>query len=610
VPVGCDFQHPKTGLLGYLDGWNTRQYPTNGAWAVAAAFDDYAALVATHRDALPVIAGDLTPYYMGFYATRADLKRRAREAARPIFAAETFASALGADGLAAMATMAPGLELLTLSDHHDYLPGTSTDTVAATEQLPWLDQAQAAGDAAFASVAGEIAGRIPPTAGALARIVVFNPAGVPQGGVMDASIPAQTGAVMAQAGGAPVPFETVGYITAEGQPQAQQVRLQLPQLPPWSWQAVDLVAGNGALPAAPTVALTGGGVPATGDSVTRVVLQNGHVVAQFDRPADRSRPFALTSLAFDGVQALAGDSFVLTDYADGGGLWRLGNEMDGCSLTAIAPGPDDAKGEQASALGSSLSAGVLFQNGTTQREAWLDAGGTALRLALTTGAAQGTTRTATFSFAIPSGAPLRTSSPAGSLDRAPQRIYTPTFWPAVLWAGSGPWAVLLRQSTGVRLDAGGGMELLTARDARQEQCDVEGGTGSDPGTHRFEWEVIGAPAAIDAERAAAAFNRPLVPVVAGAPAAPADLPASLSLAGLDGDGVLSILKPATRGDGVILRALLLPGPVTVHLSPLLAGRHATRVDAVERDLEDLGTVSDTLVLDRARYGAIATVRLR
>jgi hypothetical protein len=59
-----------------------------------------------------------------------------------------------------------------------------------------------------------------------------------------------------------------------------------------------------------------------------------------------------------------------------------------------------------------------------------------------------------------------------------------------------------------------------------------------------------------------------------------------------------------------VRALLLPGPATLHLSAQLADRQLVRVDAVERDLEALGSAGESVVLDPARYGAIATLRLR
>src|SRR5262249_48624196 len=130
VPVGCDFQMPKTALIQYLDGYNQRRYPTTGAYAVAASFEDFAALVGEHRDPLPVLDGDqadLTPYFQGFYGSRAAVKQRSRQAARPFLVAETFAVALGEQGAPLVGAVAPELALLARSDHHDFVTGTSAD---------------------------------------------------------------------------------------------------------------------------------------------------------------------------------------------------------------------------------------------------------------------------------------------------------------------------------------------------------------------------------------------------------------------------------------------------------------------------------------------------
>jgi hypothetical protein len=285
--------------------------------------------------------------------------------------------------------------------------------------------------------------------------------------------------------------------------------------------------------------------------------------------------------------------------------------MDGGALAPRAPDPAEAAGETVTiAESGALTARVVFTGAREVREARLDAGAAGLDLALTGAAATGTARTVGFAFAAPAGAPLRTSAAGGYVERTPARIYEPTFWPAVEWISNGPVAILLRQSTGVRLGADGAVELLALRDARQESCDLLGGSGSDPDEHRLEWRLVPAATPLEAEAAALAFNRPVVLVPGPAGAAAPDLAAEASLAELEGDGVLAALKPADRGGGVILRVLLWPGPATVHLGAPLAGRTAVRVDAAERDLEDLGPVTDTIVLDRAQYGAIATVRLR
>ncbi|HEY3356607.1 MAG TPA: hypothetical protein VGQ83_25375 [Polyangia bacterium] len=612
VPVGCDFQSPKPRLIEYLDGHNRRQYPKTGVWAVAAPFEDYAALVGAHRAELPVIDAELSPYFMGFYGSRPGLKRRIREAARPFWAAETFAVALGGDGAARAAALRPALARLAWSDHHDFIPGTSTDAVVAAEQLPLLDAAEAAGQAALAEVAAALAARVPPAAGAVGRVVALNPAGVARSDVVEVVVafapPVADLALQARAAGAPVPLEVVAATPAAGGYGAATLRLAVRDLGPWSWRAIDLVPGAAAPTAAPTVALLdAAGQPASGAAVVRVVLQNERVRAQWDLAA-AGAGFALTSLSIDGAEALAADSFFTTDYADDGGLWRLGQEMPGCALTPLAPA---AETETVTADESgALTARVVFATPTTRRTARLDAGDAGLTLTHAGRAAVGTTRTVWFAFAADPGAPLRTSAPGGFLERTPERVYTPTYWPAVAWAAAGPFAVLLRQATGVRFGAEGTLELLALRDARQERCDLLGGTGSDPEAHEVEWRLVRAETAALAEAAAQTWNRPVVVVAAPPPAAAPDLPAEQSLAALEGDGVLTALKPADRGDGVILRALLLPGPATVRLGPALAGRHAVRVDAAERDLEDLGPAGDTLTLDAARYGAIATVRLR
>jgi hypothetical protein len=192
----------------------------------------------------------------------------------------------------------------------------------------------------------------------------------------------------------------------------------------------------------------------------------------------------------------------------------------------------------------------------------------------------------------------------------PERVYERTYWPAVSWAQRGDLALLLRQSTGVRGDETGALELLTVRDARLEKCDILGGTGSDPARHRIEWQIVRATSPGEAERAALSFNRPLAAFAdTTTPAAVQDLPVARSLLAVEGEGVVTALKPAERGEGVILRALLLPGPLHVRL-PGLAGVRLTRTDALERDLEDLGLAEDTLLLARERFGTLATVRLR
>ncbi len=598
VPVGCDFASPKEELLGYLDGYDSRRYGDTHVYAVAAPFDDYAAFVQFHTDGLPTISAELSPYYMGFYGTRADVKRQTRDAARPFFEAETFATLLGDAGRTIALAVAPSLSLLARTDHHDFVTGTSSDDVVANEQLPLLATATATGTAELAQVAAAIAAQIPMTAGATSRVLALNASSAAQTGVAELDVPTTGGAVPlvhALANGVELPLESI-----DASDTVARFRVAL-TLPPFGWQAIDVVPGA---PAAPIAAvalamLDATGQPSTGDAVVRVVVSNAAVRAQWDRS---NGTFALTSLVEGTTELLAGPSLIVHDYQDEGGLWRLGNEMTNCALTAIVatPGVDAIQILEQGALGVR----VAFVSADVTREVALAAGDTALDVVVTTGAAKGTTRTVGLALAP---GDLATSVPGGTAIRTAAREYTPTFWAATSWARIGGAAVLLRQSTGARMDPSGALELMAARDAREEACDVEGGVGSDPGTHRIEWRIaqVGADSV---ERVAQAFDRPLA-LVAVPAAGGAGIPASGALLdAITGPGIVSALKPAERGTGVILRVV---GKVDVEASArVFGGGAATLVDLAERDRGPATVSGSTISFDPARDGNIASARLQ
>jgi alpha-mannosidase len=113
-----------------------------------------------------------------------------------------------------------------------------------------------------------------------------------------------------------------------------------------------------------------------------------------------------------------------------------------------------------------------------------------------------------------------------------------------------------------------------------------------------------------AEVAAQAFARPLDALLVGtAQGSSASLAPSASLASVSGEAVLSAIKPAERGAGVIVRALLLPGPGQLQLGSSLAGAKLELVDLAERDVQSLGTAGATVRLDPAGTGSIVGLRL-
>jgi len=162
-PIGCDFNGPIRDLLSLLDRFNREHYETTGVWAVCAGLDDYLALVDGHRAALPTLELDPNPYWMGFYASRPDIKIRCNRIGRKLVLAEKLATVAAAGGCtlgdgatwpdAALQRELDGAwELLVVANHHDFITGTSPDRVWTREQGPWLTEAEELADRAVARV--------------------------------------------------------------------------------------------------------------------------------------------------------------------------------------------------------------------------------------------------------------------------------------------------------------------------------------------------------------------------------------------------------------------------------------------------------------------------
>ncbi len=144
-PIGMDFNDPIKGLTSLLQRYNQERYPQTGTWAVVAGLDDAFALIDCHRAALPVLEADPNPYWMGFLATRPEVKQRPNRIAKKLLLAERISSVHAADPVLEK-SLSDAWSKLVLSNHHDYIPGTSPDRVWEAEQKPWLDLAEAAAD--------------------------------------------------------------------------------------------------------------------------------------------------------------------------------------------------------------------------------------------------------------------------------------------------------------------------------------------------------------------------------------------------------------------------------------------------------------------------------
>jgi hypothetical protein len=142
-PIGFDFVEPIPDLLTLLDRYNQNAYPKTGVWAVNAGLDDYLALIEIHQDQLPILELDPNPYWTGFYTARPTLKQRSRQLVDNLLLVEKLSFLPENQGTEK--TLNNELEdawwQAAVSNHHDYITGTSPDRVVEEEQIPWLDEA-------------------------------------------------------------------------------------------------------------------------------------------------------------------------------------------------------------------------------------------------------------------------------------------------------------------------------------------------------------------------------------------------------------------------------------------------------------------------------------
>ena len=144
-PIGCDFVDPIPDLVSLLDGYNRTRYRDTGVYAVNAGLDDYMELVSCYKDSLHELELDINPYWMGFYASRPEMKRRCKKLCQDLILGEKLLAATDDETAAALGVdreLNLAWETLAVSNHHDFITGTSPDKVWEEEQRPWLVTAQ------------------------------------------------------------------------------------------------------------------------------------------------------------------------------------------------------------------------------------------------------------------------------------------------------------------------------------------------------------------------------------------------------------------------------------------------------------------------------------
>lgn len=155
-PIGCDFNGPIPGLMDLVDRYNREVYPNSGTYLLNTGLDEYLDLLEAHRGQLPVIALDPNPYWMGFYATRPEAKAQASRTARKLVVAEAAgveASLREGRRPTPDPRVHEAWEHLAVSNHHDFITGTSPDRVWELDQAPVLARAEALADEVLGPIA-------------------------------------------------------------------------------------------------------------------------------------------------------------------------------------------------------------------------------------------------------------------------------------------------------------------------------------------------------------------------------------------------------------------------------------------------------------------------
>ncbi len=200
IPIDDDFSMPVPGLLNDVQQWNDNLVSPGGAnnsnvATVDGTFDQFIGKLNSEIGTLRVLAPyNGTPYWTGYYASRAALKILHYETVRALTAAEVFAlltqpsnaslnnmlpATFWNDMAAAWADFAP-------STHHDYVCGTATDSIYATEQLPLLQAAAGAARGLRAAALNALAGMVPSSGGGgWLSILAANPLGFQRSGLAE-----------------------------------------------------------------------------------------------------------------------------------------------------------------------------------------------------------------------------------------------------------------------------------------------------------------------------------------------------------------------------------------------------------------------------------------
>ena len=322
---------------------------------------------------------------------------------------------------------------------------------------------------------------------------------------------------------------------------------------------------------------------------------------------------------------LMGVSNDLVSYRDSGGLWRMGHEFRGGvfkEMTRASERPARLEIRERD-TGLEVVCSSELDGETIRRLLWFRSDAPVIHLRVEGRAAEGRTVTARFATGV-SASQLVMDVPGGVVVRPPQKIYDPTFWPLQHFVhiqdktdGRGV-ALCLGRPGAVSYRPDGRLEVIALRNATRERAfgflPIPGmpASGHERSIHAFDYAILFTPAGDWHDNGIEWVARGI-----------AESPRRQSATGRVGlrelatsivttdrpDVVVSAVKPASRGEGLIVRLLTLttPGPPVAVTTRGHTVRAAFLCDARERDLEQLEVRARAVRLTMP--GTIATVRL-
>ncbi len=566
VEVSDDFMLPYQDLVADAKLWNSDRngYAQTGVYAVVATFDHYVRLVSQYSSQLKLRSYNSlkpgasfepfkpNPYWMGYYASRPELKTLHNRATRSLLAAETYQvianTLLPPDNstkqlqiqnlLNAWDTLAP-------STHHDFITGTAVDGVYQNEQLPLLNKALSLGNGLKSQFTQMIASNL---SAVQPSVVVFNPLGFKNNGVI------------------------------EYEPVAGKKMLLNVSAPSLGYQVNDLSTaqkGDGSL----KCGKDGKGNFYLQNTLMAVAInmKTGDLVSVLDKTLNKQ------------VLASGGNGNEIVFYQDSGDIYRFGYEEDNCSFSAVTSG-----WTVQSIILDSLS--VLEKSVTITKSALLQDGSKAsftIRYCLRQGETFlriSTTGSAPDSYTVMVKFPLNAANIDNILAGTPYHwnSLTPMNYGAYTDFNATMWAThdfvipksngrilgaIYHASTPAWTSVNNNLYGVILRNT-PNGCNNYGANGSDTNTHTQEYALripsgLGEPSTGQPLREARAYNTPME-ACAIASKSKGKLPSSYSLASTSGNAMITTAKWNYNNPGALILRVYQPNNARMNSTLTLA----------------------------------------